>query len=88
MIMGADRYGNVSFSPVIFLPHKPNDIQSKFNDGECLYGAFVKSTVPLAIFEKMDTSIASYERIEILELSHPVSVNHVHVLTVDVSFSY
>ena len=35
-----------------------NDIQSKFNDGECLYGAFVKSTVPLAIFEKMDTSIA------------------------------
>ena len=32
-----------------------NDIQSKFNDGECLYGAFVKSTAPLAIFEKMDT---------------------------------
>ena len=30
--MGADRYGNVSFSPVIFLPHKTNNIQRKFDE--------------------------------------------------------
>jgi hypothetical protein len=44
MIMGADRYGNVSFSPVIFLPHKPNDIQRKFDEITTGGGSSVRMT--------------------------------------------
>ena len=35
-----------------------NDIETKFDKGECLYGAFIKSTKPLAIFESLNPNVA------------------------------
>jgi hypothetical protein len=42
--MGADRAGKISASPVIFLPHEPNDLQRKFDEIVTTTGKTVRMT--------------------------------------------
>ena len=44
MILSADRDGTVSASPVLFLPHKKNDITRKFDEVTLANGMVLRMT--------------------------------------------
>ena len=44
MILSADRSGNISASPVLFLPHKKNDITRKFDEVTLANGMVLRMT--------------------------------------------